>query len=686
MGIRNWAAALALALWGALAWAGGADLRGASRQEGPIPLWSLRDGRTLAEIPESLEARSLTACALAVDGDWDGWSDVNQAAQCQPARFRVEGPRAKVSLGERGALSLPVEGRTPEGGALIDAKALAEGDWTGILEAGEALGADEARLAGARASEPETRIAYWRPFRIEGGGGSLLIRLSFLHPSRAAMTPRAGAPEIGHLLGSERSRGSMGAPYPYPIMRWNLAPSGGRAARPIRAILSASIPEDRREAVRQGVLSWSGAFEKAGIAGAIEVSEGGGGAEEILGEGAVIVRWNSRPDPEFAVARVAAEDGTGEAHAACVTLAETFASEGRRAAKIEDPQASEERLEAGANAALRETAAHEFGHALGLEHNFRGSAAASVEEALRPESPFLSASVMDYLPNAVPLRDGRWASVAMAGPGPYDEWAIEYAYRDFPEGGEAAGLARIAARGRGEARLAFGAQGAASGAAAFDPLNAPGDFSDDPVEAFRLYLGAAKGARKHKTGLGGLDMALVGLVTSADSLERILAGGGGSPSAARRAALDALAEALREGGLEAVGPWMEIRGAGAWALRPLAAIAASPKVAAVAPYLDASGLSYAEILGSLREAIWGETLRGKAPSRVRAMMLREHAKALAGLASDPSIPRSAKAAAEAEAQALAAALGRLPAAGAETALEAAKPLLDKARALAAKAR
>ncbi len=80
---------------------------------------------------------------------------------------------------------------------------------------------------------------------------------------------------------------------------------------------------------------------------------------------------------------------------------------------------------------LRELAAHEVGHTLGLRHNFHGSTMLMPEELHNTDitrSKGLGGSVMDYnAPNIAPdgVKQGDYFTSVV---GPYDEWAIAYGY------------------------------------------------------------------------------------------------------------------------------------------------------------------------------------------------------------------------------------------------------------------
>ena len=114
------------------------------------------------------------------------------------------------------------------------------------------------------------------------------------------------------------------------------------------------------------------------------------------------------------------------------------------AKKEEAPKLPEELI----GQAIKEVVMHEVGHSLGLRHNFRASAmltADQLHDKKITSEKGITGSVMDYAPiNLAPKGkpQGDYFSTTL---GPYDYWAIEYAYKTI-DGNEEAELAKIAAR------------------------------------------------------------------------------------------------------------------------------------------------------------------------------------------------------------------------------------------------
>ena len=98
--------------------------------------------------------------------------------------------------------------------------------------------------------------------------------------------------------------------------------------------------------------------------------------------------------------------------------------------------------------AIKHIVMHEVGHSLGLRHNFKASTMLTqdqLHDQAITRTKGLVGSVMDYSPiNIAPKgkKQGDYYSTTL---GPYDYWAIEYAYKPA-DGDEASALKKIASR------------------------------------------------------------------------------------------------------------------------------------------------------------------------------------------------------------------------------------------------
>ena len=91
---------------------------------------------------------------------------------------------------------------------------------------------------------------------------------------------------------------------------------------------------------------------------------------------------------------------------------------------------------------------HEVGHSLGLRHNFKASTMLTQEQlndTAITRSKGLVGSVMDYSPINIAPKGKKQGDYYSTTIGPYDYWAIEYAYKPV-DGDEATELKKIAVR------------------------------------------------------------------------------------------------------------------------------------------------------------------------------------------------------------------------------------------------
>ena len=97
---------------------------------------------------------------------------------------------------------------------------------------------------------------------------------------------------------------------------------------------------------------------------------------------------------------------------------------------------------------IKEVVMHEVGHSLGLRHNFKASTMLSADQlndTALTRSKGMVGSVMDYNPINLAPKGQKQGDYTTTTIGPYDYWAIEYAYKPV-DGNEETELKKIAAR------------------------------------------------------------------------------------------------------------------------------------------------------------------------------------------------------------------------------------------------
>jgi hypothetical protein len=245
--------------------------------------------------------------------------------------------------------------------------------------------------------------------------------------------------------------------------------------------------------------------------------------------------------------------------------------------------------DAWVQAYLTDVAMHETGHTLGLRHNFRGSRLYDDRKLSDPEftrTHALGGSIMDYLPVNLPRNGESAGSPFQTTLGPYDYWAIEYAYKPEAPGETPAqvkaDLLKIASR-NAEPGLEYGTDednflGVDPGALQFDLGSDPVAFAQKRFEIAR-ELFARQESRKLKETQDytvlrrSVTYALRDATRAAGVLLRQLGGvstlrdfpGSGQdpmepvPAARQRAALEALIDGVLAADSFAVSPALQRR-------------------------------------------------------------------------------------------------------------------------------
>jgi hypothetical protein len=309
-------------------------------------------------------------------------------------------------------------------------------------------------------TEMEAELTFTRRQRGPGGRGyfegvgdvaatpdaaTLRVHHSFIElPDTTGYAPRTYDPRSGFFpFTYEDYSAPLGQPLTRRfIERHRLKKANPEAAvsdpvKPIVYYLDPGTPEPVRSALLEGAGWWNQAFTAAGYRNAFRVA---------LRPDSVspfdirynVINWVHRSTRGWSYGGTVVDPRTGEILKGVVTLGslrvrqDYLIAQGLLAPFARGDEAAPE-LERWALARIRQLAAHEVGHTIGLAHNYYDSRAGRI-------------SVMDYPAPLVTLRaDGSLdpSSVYAVGIGEWDKVTIAYGYRDFPRGtDEAAALTR----------------------------------------------------------------------------------------------------------------------------------------------------------------------------------------------------------------------------------------------------
>ncbi|MEL4247151.1 zinc-dependent metalloprotease [Shewanella xiamenensis] len=200
-------------------------------------------------------------------------------------------------------------------------------------------------------------------------------------------------------------------------------PAPSEVVKPITYYLDPGVPEPIRSALLDGARWWETAFIQAGFINGFKV--------ELLPPDADpqdirynMIQWVHRATRGWSYGAALTDPRTGEIIKGQVTLGSLRVRQDYLIAKgltagWQDRAAAEKAANELALARIRQLAAHEVGHTLGLDHNF----AASTNQ---------DASVMDYPHPKLQLKgnDIDISAPYGVGVGPWDNFAIAYGYSD----------------------------------------------------------------------------------------------------------------------------------------------------------------------------------------------------------------------------------------------------------------
>jgi len=377
-----------------------------------------------------------------------------------------------------------------------------------------------------------------KPYPLAGGSPAVTdarsitvkVQHSLIAMPEEGFEPRIDDYRVGYFFDQVTDLTSRdAAPYRDLINRWRLEKKDPDAAlsdpvKPIVWWIENTTPVKYRDTIRDAVLAWNSAFEKAGFSNAVEVRVQPDDADWDAGDIRYnVLRWTSSPVPPFGgYGPSFTNPRTGEIIGADIMLeysfitnravfSDVFENAGAQAAAqfelpvsasgkhlctfgrhlqasnlfglaaLQAQGAGDEEIGALVTEGIYYLMLHEVGHTLGLNHNMKASTLYGPVEvhdkSVTNGAP--TASVMDYPAINVAPDGVDQGDYYQHRPGPYDDWAIEFGYRpDFDDTAREALLARSTEPGHIFGNDADDMRAPGRG---IDPRVMINDMSTDPV-------------------------------------------------------------------------------------------------------------------------------------------------------------------------------------------------------------
>lgn len=391
----------------------------------------------------------------------------------------------------------------------------------------------------------KTEYVFSNPTVLNGGSAavtdgrnvSIKVFHTFMNMPEDGYKARMDDPRVGYFFTQTNDMTSTGVTnYRDMIHRWRLEKKDPNAAisepvKPITWWIENTTPVEWRETIKEGVLAWNEAFEKAGFKNAMVVKVQPDDADWDAGDVRYnVLRWTSSPQPPFGgYGPSFANPRTGELLGADIMLEfvhftnrvyydRVFSTAANYGLESDDQikfdmltknqphlycsqghlmhennmfgqvvlaatGASDLEMEGMKKEGMKSLIMHEVGHTLGLNHNMKASqlfTPAQLGDANFIKGKALTGSVMDYAGINLTRdrsKQGQYYDMAV---GPYDIWAIQFGYTPFKNEAEKNALLNQSTK----PELIFGndADDMRSPGKAIDPRVMTGDLSNDQIQ------------------------------------------------------------------------------------------------------------------------------------------------------------------------------------------------------------